>query len=51
MHCCVCYKPVLCQNGCTDRAVFGMLDLSYTVSPKIRVLPAGTLSQLALDLE
>jgi len=55
----VCHKPVLCQNGWTDRALLGTeatLDLSYIVLKgnvdisKIRVLLSGTVSK-TVDLE
>ena len=53
---CVCQMPVFYRNSCVDQGGFyiqASLDLSYIVikentprvSPKIRTLPSGTLSQ------
>ena len=57
---CVRHTPVLYRNGCTDRANFfayrflskyaTLCFREIRVSPKVRLLPSGTLSQ-TLDLE
>ena len=56
---CFRHKPVLCWNDCMNRAGFwhgGFLPpiphccKEIWVSPKIRLLPSGTLSHISLDL-